>query len=298
MVTPTMPELPEVEVTRRKLAPVLIGRTIDRVVTTAPSYFFLTPPDLLARKLKGATVEALGRHGKYLVAELRGGDRLLLHLGMTGQLFAEGSASVQLLRHTATGTLSPRAQRQDFAPDEHTHLWFQLRGPGGDVFFRDARKFGKVQWLPRGGKCERLEKLGVDALSADGAALFAATRRRKGPVKSVLLDQSVLSGVGNIYADEALHRAKISPLRVASRLARRDCDSLVSEVQAVMLRSIETGGSSISDYIQPDGERGTFQDERRVYGLSGKPCPVCGVVIARVVLGGRSSHYCPRCQGR
>ena len=292
-----MPELPEVEVTRRKLAPTLVGRTIEQVVTTAPSYFFLTPPRELARRLRGATVAQLDRHGKYLVGILDDGARLLLHLGMTGQLFAEGAASVALLRHTGSGTLRPKQQRA-FTPDAHTHLWLQLRGPGGDVFFRDARKFGKVQWLPRGSACERLDKLGVDALAADGEVLFVGSRTRKVPVKGLLLDQKVLAGVGNIYADEALHRVGISPLRPAQRLTRRECTALVEAVQAVMLRSIETGGSSISDYVQPDGERGAFQDERRVYGLLGAPCGSCGTAIAKVVIGGRSSHYCPRCQRR
>ena len=290
-----MPELPEVEVTRRKLAPLLLDRRIVLVKTTAPSYFFLTPPKTLARKLKGRSVVELRRHGKYLIAELDDRSRLLLHLGMTGQLIGEGISGVRLLRSTA-GSSVHGAAAQRFVPDVHTHLRISLAGDGGDVYFRDPRKFGKVQWLAWNEPCERLDRLGVDALAADGDRLYSAAKRRKVPIKSLLLDQAVLAGVGNIYADEALFRAGISPLRPCCEVSRKRCEILVQAVKAVMVRSIETGGSSISDYIQPDGEQGRFQDERAVYGLTGKPCAACGRALQRVTVGGRSSHYCSHCQ--
>lgn len=164
------------------------------------------------------------------------------------------------------------------------------------MHFRDVRKFGKVEWLPEGQGSPRLDKLGVDALLATGEQLHASTRKRRAPIKSVLLDQSVLAGVGNIYADEALFLAHVHPTLVAHRVSRARCHALVTAVQRVMLRSIETGGSSISDYVRPGGDDGGYQDERRVYARTGEPCPECGAVIQRIVVGTRGTHFCPRCQ--
>ena len=290
-----MPELPEVEVTRRKIAPALIGRVIAGVRTTAPSYFFLTPPPVLKRRLKGRTVVSLERLGKYLLASLDDGSRLLLHLGMTGQLFVQGSASLRLLSSTARASLKPE-QQPDFKPDRHTHLRVAFKDGGPEVWFRDARKFGKVKWLAAGESDTRLDRLGPDALAATGAELHAAARRRGVAVKSLLLDQSVLAGVGNIYADEALFLSGLRPLRRASRLTRAECDRLVSNIRRVLKRSIETGGSSISDYVAPDGSDGAYQDERAVYAREGESCRVCGDEIKRIVIGQRSAHFCPQCQ--
>lgn len=291
-----MPELPEVEVTRRELLPKLVGRTIAHVHTTKPSYFFLTPPAKLARALSGREVCALVRVGKYLLAELDDGSRLLLHLGMTGQLFFSGDASLRLLSALRGVTLAPEQQEAGFRPDSHTHLVLGFEDEGPLLYFRDVRKFGKVELLARGQSSARLDKLGIDALAARGQDLAQAARKRTVPIKSLLLDQGVLAGVGNIYADEALFLARVSPMRRASRLSRAECDRLVAAVQRVMQRSIETGGSSISDYVRPDGARGGYQDERQVYSRTGEPCRACGGTIRRRVLGGRSTHYCPTCQ--
>jgi formamidopyrimidine-DNA glycosylase len=293
-----VPELPEVEVTRRQIARLLVGRTIARVVTTEQSYFFLTRPALLKRRLRGRRVERLDRHGKYLIATIDDGQQLLLHLGMTGQLFTAGVASVRLLSSTRGASLTPERQLQAFTPDRHTHLQLHFEDAQSALFFRDARKFGKVQLLRGGEASKRLALLGVDALRVTPAHLFAETRRRRVPVKSVLLDQSVLAGVGNIYADEALYFSRIRPTRRANRLSRADCGRLVAAVKRVLRRSIETGGSSISDYVQPDGSDGEYQDERRVYDRAGEPCLRCRTPIRRIVIGQRSSHYCPRCQPR
>jgi len=291
-----VPELPEVEVTRRQIAPLLVGRRISDVVTTAPSYFFLTPPARLRARLRGRSVRRLERLGKYLIARLDSGERLLLHLGMTGQLFGAGAASVRLLASTRGAALTPERQRDRFGPDAHTHLRLAFADGGPDVLFRDARKFGKVQVLAEGERSPRLERLGVDALEATGEQLCAASRRRRVPIKTLLLDQSVLAGVGNIYADEALHLARIQPLRPAHRLDRAECRRLARALVKVLRRSIATGGSSISDYVRPDGTDGAYQDERHVYGRTGESCRRCGTRIRRVVIGQRSSHYCPRCQ--
>ncbi|MHA7839942.1 MAG: bifunctional DNA-formamidopyrimidine glycosylase/DNA-(apurinic or apyrimidinic site) lyase, partial [bacterium] len=260
-----MPELPEVETTRRRIAPLLVGRRIEQVHTTPPSYFFLTPPDDLRRWLVGRRIESLARLGKYLVARLDGGGRLLLHLGMTGQLFSSEATSVRLLSATARASLPPEAQIR-FEPDEHTHLQLVLDGLGPRVFFRDVRKFGKVQWLAAGQRTPRLDRLGPDALAITGEMLFRATRGRRAAIKGLLLDQAICAGVGNIYADEALFLAGVRPGRAARRVSRRECEAIATSLRSVLARSIETGGSSISDYVAPDGADGGYQDERRVYG--------------------------------
>ncbi len=290
-----MPELPEVEVTRRRLAPILVGRVIDRVDTTRDSYFFLTKPEVLKKRLAGRTVKALNRHGKYLLAELDDGDRLMLHLGMTGQLFSSAVTSVRLFSAKTRGSLPPEAL-PEFKADAHTHLSFHFRDGGPSVLFRDVRKFGKVLLLEAGVDDPRLDKLGVDALSATGKLLFEAARARKIPIKTLLLDQGVIAGIGNIYADEALFLAKVRPGRSARRVTARECDLIVAAAKRVMKRSIETGGSSISDYVTPDGSDGGYQNERKVYARKGLPCLVCKTPIRRVVIATRSTHYCPECQ--
>ena len=290
-----MPELPEVEVTRRRIAPLLVGRRIRSVETTADSYLFLTPPGKLRRRLAGRRVEALERHGKYLLAELDGGSRLVVHLGMTGQLFSSGATSVRLLSATARAALAPEDQRE-FRPDSHTHLRIHFEDAGPDVYLRDVRKFGKVLLLESGESHPRLERLGVDALEVEGGDLFSACRGRSVAIKSLLLDQSVLTGVGNIYADEALHRAGVRPTRRAARVTRRSCDALARAIRGILERSIEAGGTTIRDYVAPDGSDGRFQDERRVYARAGEPCRSCQTPIRKIVVGARGTHYCPRCQ--
>jgi formamidopyrimidine-DNA glycosylase len=290
-----VPELPEVEVTRRRIAPLLVGRKIDRVHTTRPSYFFLTPPASLRRRLPGRTARGLERLGKYLVATLDDDSRLVLHLGMTGQLFAEGASSVRLLRVAARGATSPEAQPH-FRPDGHTHLRIHVADGGPAVLFRDARKFGKVLLLAPGESSARLARLGVDALALGGEDLFAASRGRSVAIKNLLLDQSVVAGSGNIYTDEALFLAGVRPRRRAGRVTRAECTAIAEALGRVMRRSIATGGSSISDYVAPDGSDGRYQDERRVYARAGEPCRVCGGRIRRIVIGQRSAHFCPSCQ--
>jgi formamidopyrimidine-DNA glycosylase len=290
-----LPELPEVEVTRRRIAPYLVGRRVRRLRTTRPSYFFVTPPARLRRAVAGREVASLERVGKYLRARLDDESQLVLHLGMTGQLFSAGASSLRLLSATARAALPPEVQVR-FRPDAHTHLRFEFEDEGPEVYLRDARKFGKVLWLAPGQEHPRLARLGTDALQMDGASLFTATRKRKVAIKSLLLDQAVIAGVGNIYADEALFLARVRPTRRAERVTRREAEAILESLQRVLRRSIETGGSSISDYVAPDGSDGAYQSERRVYARSGEPCTVCGVPIVRTVLGQRGTHYCPGCQ--
>jgi formamidopyrimidine-DNA glycosylase len=269
-----VPELPEVEVTRRQLRRMLVGRRIAAVATTRPSYFFLTPPATLRRRLRGRRIVALDRVGKYMLASLDNGERLLLHLGMTGEIVREGT-----LEH-----------------DRHVHLRFSFADGRPGVVFRDERKFGKVQLLAAGEPSPRVDRLGPDALGARAAHLFAASRGRRVPVKTLLLNQAVLAGVGNIYADEALFLAAVRPTRKAGRVSQSEYEAVASAVRRVLRRAIATGGSSISDYLRPDGSEGAYQEERHVYGREGEPCSRCRAVIRRVVIGQRSSHYCPACQ--
>jgi formamidopyrimidine-DNA glycosylase len=290
-----VPELPEVEVTRRAIERLMVGRTLAKITTGAKSYFFITPPAKLRERLTGRRVEKLERHGKYLLALLDDGSRLLLHLGMTGQLFSSAAQSPRLLSAESRSTLTPAAQRR-FTPDAHTHLVLSFADRGPDVLFRDVRKFGKVRWLPPGKSDARLDKLGGDALSITGEQLFEASRRRKAAVKSLLLDQGVLAGVGNIYADEALFIARVRPTRRARMLTRAECERLASAVVSVLEAGIEAGGSSIADFVRPDGSDGGFQSQHRVYGRAGEPCRRCRTPIKRVVIGQRASCFCPSCQ--
>ncbi len=290
-----MPELPEVEVTRRRIAPLLVGRRIARVRTTAASYFFLSDPGLLRRRLPHRVVAGLERRGKYLLASLDDGSRLLIHLGMTGQLFSGDAVSLRLLSATARAALTPEEQTS-FEPDIHTHLCLHFADGEPPVYLRDVRKFGKLLLLEPGQRHARLERLGPDALTVDGELLFRASRKRRTPVKALLLDQSLLAGVGNIYADEALFLAGLRPARRAARLSRRECCVLADGLRRVLTRAIETGGSSISDYVAPDGSDGAYQDERRVYGRSGEACGSCGTPIVRRVVAQRGTYYCPVCQ--
>jgi len=290
-----VPELPEVEVTRQRIGPLLVGRRIRAVSTTRASYFFLTRPELLRRGLVGRTVRALDRRGKYLVAQLDDGARLVLHLGMTGQLFSDRATSPRLLSASARVTLSPEEQR-GFRTDAHTHLRIAFDDRGPEVCLRDVRKFGKVLLLRNGEEHPRLARLGRDALELEGTDLFAASRGRRVATKALLLDQSIATGIGNIYADEALFRARVRPTRRAGSLTRRECTALADAVRAVLRRSIETGGSSIRDYVAPDGVDGAFQDERNVYARTGAACRVCGARIRRLLVAQRGTHFCPKCQ--
>jgi formamidopyrimidine-DNA glycosylase len=241
----------------------------------------------------GRRITGLERRGKYLLLGLDDDSQLLLHLGMTGQLFIAGTHSVRLLSERRRRDL--HGASPSFEPDLHTHLQFEFSDAPG-LYFRDVRKFGKVRLIAPGQSDPRLDRLGVDALAVEPAQLFESTRKRKVAIKSVLLDQSVLAGVGNIYADEALFLSGVRPARSALKVTRGECVALAENIRRVLLRSIEIGGSSIDDFINPDGSDGQFQTERKVYARTGEGCSVCGKPIRRLVIGARSSHYCPTCQ--
>jgi len=288
-----MPELPEVEVVRLRLSELIVNRTVAGVRAAESNYVFLSPPEQLKTRLLGRRFLEILRHGKYLLLALDDHSRLLVHLGMTGQLFTSSALSPRL--HNARSQPKPNANGA-FTPDQHTHLTLSFTDNRAQLHYRDCRKFGKLLWLPQGASDPRLERLGVDALAVTATTLYKALSSRSVPVKSCLLDQSVLAGVGNIYADEALFQARVAPLRPARSVNYEQAKILTQAIRRVLKKAILRGGSTIDDYVHPDGSEGQFQNSFSVYGREGKACPRCRTPIQRVVIGQRSSHFCPKCQ--
>lgn len=268
-----MPELPEVETVARGLAGRLPGRVVAAVELFRADVV-LAGADRIAAVLPGRTVTAVGRRGKNVLIAFDPPVWLRINLGMTGRLyFAEG----------------PEVQ-------PHTHVRLLLAG-GGQVHFRDPRRFGGL-WLLEGPDplaAEGLADLGPEPLEV-GFAEFRRRLRGRRPIKSALLDQRLVAGVGNIYADESLHEAGLHPLRACGELTDAEARRLWSAVRKVLRKAIECGGSTIRDYITADGSAGWFQVHHRVYGRTGEPCRRCRTPIERLVLTGRSAHFCPACQ--
>jgi formamidopyrimidine-DNA glycosylase len=287
-----MPELPEVETVRRGLEPILVGNDFARVEQRRADLRFPLPQKF-AERLAGRKVEALDRRAKYLLARLDDGEVLVMHLGMTGR-FSIDSANGARIQATAE-------------IPKHEHIVFHL-GDGTAIRYTDARRFGYMDLVPADAlKRHALFKgLGVEPLSDDFTpARFASRLKGKATsIKAALVDQRLIAGVGNIYACEALHRARISPLRLAGTMATstgkptKKAGALVDSVKAVLEGAIRAGGSSLRDYNQADGRLGRFQHRFKVYGREGKPCPRkgCGGTVRRIVQGGRSTFYCPNCQ--
>ncbi|MGA2952240.1 MAG: bifunctional DNA-formamidopyrimidine glycosylase/DNA-(apurinic or apyrimidinic site) lyase [Caulobacteraceae bacterium] len=279
-----MPELPEVETVRAGLEPVLVGRRLARVEARRPDLRFPLP-DGFVQRLTGARVVNLRRRAKYLLAGLDRGGALLMHLGMTGRFEIEGA----LLRE-GFALAAP-------ADAKHAHILFET-DEGVRITFYDARRFGFMDLVEEDDP--RLLALGPEPLGPDfDAALLARAfaGRRQGP-KTLLLDQSVVAGLGNIYVCEALHRARISPTRAAGSIASRRLEPLAEAVREVLAEAIEAGGSSLRDFAAANGELGYFQHSFRVYDREGEPCPNrgCRGVIQRTVQAGRSTFFCPVCQ--
>ena len=261
-----MPELPEVETVVRSLAPRLTGRRILRARFSS-RHVVRQSFRTLAAKLAGRTVHEVGRHGKFIVVRLDRGT-LVIHLGMTGKLLFDA----------ATGP--------------HTRAVFEL--DDGVLLYDDPRQFGRIEWAPE--LPPRVARLGPDALSVSEADFLDRMRRRNARIKSLLLNQSFIRGMGNIYADEALYQAGIHPRAIASRVSAERGRRLYRAMIDALRAAIASKGSSISDYVDAEGQRGSFQDMHQVYGREGKKCARCGAPIRRVVIAGRSAHYCPRCQ--
>jgi formamidopyrimidine-DNA glycosylase len=268
-----MPELPEVETVARGLQKHVAGDVIDSVWIGQRQQPLKSSPDEIAAMLEGARIAKARRVGKHIALDLDRSNKTagqwIVHLGMTGRMLVVPAGS---------------------PVEKHTHLIAKLQS-GRELRFIDPRMFGKLAVTGEIFKAPGSEPLDIDFESF--AVLF---RKRKTPIKSALLNQSLLSGVGNIYADEALARSGIRPRRRAASLTRSDFRRLYYSLKKVLHEAIAAGGSSVSDYVGADGERGFFQTRHLVYGREGQPCRKCKTPIKRVAIGGRSSHYCPVCQ--
>jgi formamidopyrimidine-DNA glycosylase len=289
-----MPELPEVETVRRQLEPELCGRRIERLEVLDARWSRPLPPAELEAAVSGCLIEGLGRRGKYLLLALEGGRTLVMHLRMTGNLvLVEDGAKLD----PSEGMRLYEGERS--ASERHLRARFRLEG-GGELWFTDPRRFGEAFLLDDAELPVRFAKLGVEPLSAEFTAeeLGRQAAGRTAPLKSFLLDQRRIAGVGNIYADEALHRARLHPLSPAGSMKPEHRLALRDGVVAALEAGLERGGASIDDYRDGRGEKGTMQDEFLVHTREGEPCPRCGGPISRIVVGGRSTYYCPSCQVR
>jgi formamidopyrimidine-DNA glycosylase len=275
-----MPELPEVETVVRGLRLSLPGRMVTDVRFGKTD--FVDDVAAIAERLPGTRISAVKRLGKFICIELNSGAagaahphyNLIIHLGMTGQL-----------------TL-PRAGE---AVVPHTHVFFGL-DDGRELRYTDIRRFGRMLLVAESELASFLARLGKEPLEIGAEEFCALLRSRGARIKALLLDQRVLGGIGNIYADESLFRARLHPMRIAERLAEKQLLALHAAIRAVLADAIRLRGSSISDYVDSNGNRGEFQLRHRVYQREGKPCFRCKSTIRRVIVAGRSSHYCPRCQ--
>ncbi|MFN2471332.1 MAG: bifunctional DNA-formamidopyrimidine glycosylase/DNA-(apurinic or apyrimidinic site) lyase [Gaiellaceae bacterium] len=274
-----MPELPEVETVRRGIEPALVGRRLERVAIRDGRLVAPLDAAAVAAELEGERVVAVDRRGKYLIVRFETGRSLLIHLRMTGSL-----------RHTGNGAV--------LKAGPHVRAVIDL-DDDSDVVYRDVRRFGTWLLLEPGEEAPYLAvRLGEEPLARAFTArrLGERLRGRTVAVKGALLDQRTVAGLGNIYADEALWRARLSPLRPAGRVTPEEVRRLHRALRDALRLGIERQGATLRDYARPGGERGAMQHEFRVYGRSGEPCARCGTSIAKARVAGRGTSYCPRCQ--
>jgi len=287
-----MPELPEVETVRRGLAPVMEGRVFEHVRLNRADIRFPFPDNFIER-LQGITLERLSRRAKFLVAELSSGETLLMHLGMSGRFVIEAGTWPKN-ENADSGTHNPK----------HDHVVFTMstEGSGEDaplIIYNDPRRFGFMELL-KAGDLGRIADLGPEPLSNNfsGPALHAKLAGKKAPIKSALLDQRIVAGLGNIYVCEALFGAHISPLRLSNTLSEDECELLSGEIKTTLQLAIEAGGSTLKDFAAVDGALGYFQHRFKVYDHKDDDCPDenCTGTISRIKQSGRSSFYCEMCQ--
>jgi formamidopyrimidine-DNA glycosylase len=289
-----MPELPEVETVCRQLEPEIEARRIGRLEVYDPRWCRPTPPAELEGALAGRAIERLGRRGKYLLLGLDGKQTLVMHLRMTGNLvLVEGEDKLDpsegMRLYESERSTSERHLRARFVLDD-----------GREVWFTDPRRFGEAFLIDDAGLAERFAKLGVEPLSEEFTPelLGEIAAGRTAPLKSFLLDQKGIAGVGNIYADEALFRARLHPLSPAGSMKSEHLEALRDGVVAALEAGIDGGGASIDDYRDGRGERGRMQDEFLVHTREGLPCPRGDGTVERIVISGRSTYFCPACQVR
>lgn len=272
-----MPELPEVESVVRSLAKQVTGDIIESAWFSEKPQTFKCSPQQIAAAIEKTRIERVHRQGKHIIIDLASLNGVtsvaqwIVHLGMTGKMLVT---------------------RPGLEIEKHTHVIAALRS-GREIRFVDPRRFGRT-WVVTDDS--RFEAGGLEPLDISFEDFVRMFRGRKTPIKSALLNQKLLRGVGNIYADESLFRAGIRPRRSAASLTRKDFQKLYQSVQQVLRQAIAAGGSSVSDYVDAEGSRGFFQIQHRVYGREGESCVVCGTPIKRIVVAGRGTHYCPKCQ--
>lgn len=273
-----MPELPEVEIICRGLRPTLEGRTLVRVVQRRANLRIPLPNDFVPR-LEGRRIEKIRRRGKYMLLTIDDGSVMIVHLGMSGRLVI------------TSGPVLPSGP--------HDHVIFETN-EGQIITYNDARRFGLItlSMSENVNKHPLLRHLGPDPLEADfdDSYLSRVLKGRRTPIKSALLDQRVIAGLGNIYACEALFKAKVSPRRISGSVAGIRAARLSTAICEVLNHAIDAGGSSLRDYVQASGELGYFQHQFTVYGREGKPCKICGKMIRRLVQSARSTYHCTTCQ--
>ena len=274
-----MPELPEVETVARGLQREIAGRRV--VSVTLGKTDFMDNPDEIERQLPGAEIHAVERYGKFMLLRLRRAEAapeaaLLVHLGMTGAMM-------------------PRPVSEPHA--KHTHL-VALLNDGRELRYVDPRRFGRMALLTGDALEEELRRFGADPLEVPVEEFARRINERRARIKALLLDQQVLRGVGNIYADESLWKAKIHPAQLGARLQPEQLEKLYRALQQILKKAIALRGSSISDFLDAEGEPGAYQLHHKAYGREGKPCYRCKTLIKRIVVAGRSSYFCPNCQKR
>jgi formamidopyrimidine-DNA glycosylase len=281
-----MPELPEVETVARGLRQTILGRRI--VSVTLGKTDFIDDPVALEQHLPGRRIEAVERYGKFMLL------RLSAVAGTNGHLGDENAKQASLLVHLGmTGQIAPSPAQKPRG--KHTHVCMLL-DDGRELRYIDARRFGRIAFLTEVPLAEELTRFGADPLEVSKEEFAKRIRERGARIKALLLDQSVLRGVGNIYADESLWRARIHPAQLGVKLSRRQTEILWQALQKILRKAIVMRGSSISDFLDAEGEPGEYQRRHRAYGREGKSCYRCKTVIRRGIVAGRSSYFCPKCQ--
>jgi len=288
-----MPELPEVETVVRGLRSALPGRRILSVRLGKTD--FIDDPAALGKHLPGRRIVAVERIGKFIRVELAPENGAAHPAPSSAHEPTEaGDGRLHLLVHLGmTGRLAVRSPQEPVVP--HTHGFFDL-DDGNELRYTDIRRFGRILLVPAAGLPEFQSRLGEDALFVSAREFSRQLARRRARIKALLLDQKSLRGMGNIYADESLWRARIHPARLAANLSAEEVARLHQAMRQVLRAAIRLGGSSISDFLDAEGKPGSYQMRHRVYGREGEKCFRCGAVIKRIIVAGRSSHFCPRCQ--
>lgn len=281
-----MPELPEVETVARGLRQTILGRRILSV--TLGKTDFIDDPVALEQHLPGRRIEAVERYGKFMLL------RLSAEAATNGNVGDDAAKQASLLVHLGmTGQMAPSPAEKP--PEKHTHVCMLL-DDGRELRYTDARRFGRIAYLTEAPLAKELNRFGADPLEISKEEFVKRIRERRARIKALLLDQGMLRGVGNIYADESLWRAKIHPAQLGAILSRRQAETLWRALQEVLRKAIVMRGSSISDFLDAEGQPGEYQRHHRAYGREGKGCHRCKTTIRRGIVAGRSSYFCPKCQ--